>query len=147
MQLQSFQWSNSQWIITGQQCFKMHHCDFFFFSSAISLLNDRLRENRAPNFLYKKSWVKLMLFGFLARNGFSARDGFSAKNGFFGQKWLFVTIHLLTREYYHNNYYLPYFLKYWKVWLAFNGWKLSGLFFNIVYFFKNNQIGYKFVKI
>ena len=35
------------------------------------------------------------------------------------------------------------FKKYWKVWLAFNGWKLSGLFFNIVYFFKNNQIGYK----
>ena len=32
----------------------MHHCDFFFFSSAIPLLNDRLRENKAPNFLYKK---------------------------------------------------------------------------------------------
>ena len=24
---------------------------------------------------------------------------------------------------------LPYFSKYWKVWLAFNGWKLSGLFY------------------
>ena len=23
---------------------------------------------------------------------------------------------------------LPYFLKYWKVWLAFKGWKLSGFF-------------------
>ena len=23
---------------------------------------------------------------------------------------------------------LPYFLKYWDVWLAFNDWKLSGLF-------------------
>ena len=29
---------------------------------------------------------------------------------------------------------LPYFSKYWKVWLAFDGWKLSGLF---VLFFSN----------
>jgi hypothetical protein len=36
---------------------------------------------------------------------------------------------------------LPYFSKYWKVWLAFDGWKLSGLF-KITYatFFSNPKI-------
>jgi hypothetical protein len=57
----------------------MHHCDFFFFSSAIhTLLNDRLQEKKAQNFQYKKSWVKLMLFGF------------SDKNTLPNLKWLFV---------------------------------------------------------
>ena len=27
---------------------------------------------------------------------------------------------------------MPYFSKYWKVWLTFDGWKLSGLFFHIL---------------
>ena len=27
---------------------------------------------------------------------------------------------------------MPYFSKYWKVWLAFDGWKLSGLFFKVL---------------
>ena len=36
-------------------------------------------------------------------------------------------IHVFTMEFFFQMN-LPYFLKYWKVWLAFNGWKLSGLF-------------------
>jgi hypothetical protein len=28
---------------------------------------------------------------------------------------------------------LPYFSKYWKVWLAFDGWKLSGLFVSTLF--------------
>ena len=56
----------------------------------------------------------------MARNGFSAETAFRRKillsnlKWLFGQKWLFMN--------------LLYFSKYWKVWLAFDGWKLSGLF-------------------
>ena len=51
---------------------------------------------------------------FLAKNvwtGYLDRDGFLARN-----------VHL------PNLIKKSYFSKYWKVWLAFDGWKLSGLF-------------------
>ena len=50
---------------------------------------------------------------FLARNAFWDTSSFHKS---------FIEIILLS-----NQINLLYFLKYWKVWLAFNGWKLSGL--------------------
>ena len=55
--------------------------------------------------LFSQKYFCQIWSGFLARHGFLARNGFLQTN-------------------------LPYFSKYWKVWLAFNGWKLSGLFFS-----------------
>ena len=89
---------------------------------------------------------------FLVRNGFSARICFSAWNGFSPeilscQKWLFgrnycSAVYAFWPKIIWSNWncflarnvFLPnlivkaYFSKHWKVWLAFNGWKLSGLF-------------------
>ena len=73
---------------------------------------------------------------FLARNGFLAVIVFLQKllliqkyfcenlKWLFGQKGFF----LARNGFFQMN--LPYFSKYWKVWLAFDGWKLSGLFFH-----------------
>ena len=74
-------------------------------------LNDRLRENKAQHFLYKKSWVKLMLFGFSARNGFLRQFIFWQEN--------FITIFLLSNK----------SVLLLKVLKGLACWKLSGLFF------------------
>ena len=83
----------------------------------------------SQNWLFRQNWLfgQKWLFG---RNGCSAEtalrqkyfcqiwSGFLARNGF-----------LAWYGFFQMN--LPYFSKYWKVWLAFDGWKLSGLFFFI----------------
>ena len=80
----------------------------------------------SQNWLFRQNWLfgQKWLFG---RNGCSAEtalrqkyfcqiwSGFLARNGF-----------LAWYGFFQMN--LPYFSKYWKVWLAFDGWKLSGLF-------------------
>ena len=79
---------------------------------------------------------------FFARNGFSARNDFSTRNGFFfarngfffgrncfAAKNTFVKFEVafwpkmffwLEMFFFQMN--LPYLSKYWKVWLAFDGW-------------------------
>ena len=71
---------------------------------------------------------------FLARNGFLAVMAFLQKllfiQKYFCQIWsgfLARNVFLARNSFFQMN--LPYFSKYWKVWLAFDGWKLSGLFF------------------
>ena len=108
--------------MTGQQCFKMHHCEFFFFSSGIQYEMIGFKD-KAQNFRFKKYWVKLMLFGFTDKN--SSEMAFLATNGFLRQ-FIFWQENFIAKFFFQMN--LSYFLKYWKVWLAFNGRKLSGLF-------------------
>ena len=69
---------------------------------------------------------------FLSRNGFSARNVFFAWNGFFGRNFFaakntFVKFEVAFWTKMAFWLEMTYFSKYWKVWLAFNGWKLSGL--------------------
>ena len=68
---------------------------------------------------------------FLSRNGFSARNVFFAWNGFFGRNF-FAAKNTFVKFEVAFWLEMPYFSKYWKVWLAFNGWKLSGLFLKIL---------------
>ena len=68
-----------------------------------TLLNDSLQENKAQNYRYNKFWVNLMLFGFQLEMAFRPKILLSNLKWLYGQKLLFETIHLLTREFYHNN--------------------------------------------
>ena len=56
-------------------------------------------------------------------------NGFLARNGFL-PNLIFLQENFRPKLFFQMK--LPYFLKYWKVWLAFNGWKLSGLFSKIM---------------
>ena len=70
-------------------------------------------------------------------------DNFLARNGFLAvMAWIMASLQklLFVQKYFcqiwsgflaRNGFFqmnLPYFSKYWKFWLAFDGWKLSGLF-------------------
>ena len=80
-------------------------------------------------------WIRSVKNGsnFLARNGFLAIMAFLQKLLFRPKillsnlKWLFSQKHffLATKGFFQIN--LPCLSKYWKIWLAFDGWKLSGL--------------------
>ena len=73
-----------------------------------------------------QKWIKVdPTFGqkwIFGSNGFSAESAFLPIILLSNLKWLFG-----QKCFFQIN--LPYFSKYWKVWLAFDGWKLSGLFY------------------
>ena len=89
--------------------------------------------------------------GFLARNSFSARNGFLARNSFSARNGFFAEMAVRQKLLFSQKYFcqiwsgflarnvffkwiclMYYFSKYWKLWLAFNGWKLSCLFFKFL---------------
>ena len=96
----------------------------WLFSQKVFQAEIASNENWTNSFLFGQKW----LFGqtwLFDRNGIQSEHKklvsvwpeivFFAKNDFFARNDF-------------AKFKMTYFLKYWKVWLAFDGWKLSGLF-------------------
>ena len=92
----------------------------------------------SQNWLFGKIWLIRQII-FFARNVFLAEIAVQQKM-LFGQKYFCqVWTGFVDRDgFLARIVFLPnvikksYFSKYWKVWLAFDGWKLSGLFLHIL---------------
>ena len=132
-------WTWSQWINVvqnGSNWFKLDHCDKTCsnlikidqtWSNWIKIdqigLNLIQIDQTWPN-KFKHVQSDLIMIGFLAVMTVWQKLLFGQK--YFCQIW---SAFFARNGFFPMN--LPYFSKYWKVWLVFNGWKLSGLFNDI----------------
>ena len=113
----------------SQKRSRLTNCRFTTISSQISAIYMNIfhkTEVQTVMGFRTKFFGQRCLFG---RNWYSAENAFLGKNTFVKFEVAFWPEMSFLLEIFFFQMNLYSFSKYWKVWLAFNGWKLSGLFF------------------